>query len=171
MSKSVSEFKRQFQETAKRTLTKKTQVGYGDQESKHREIGDRWTDLDGNEWEQKKGYRVKIKNTPDVGIFSKQCKDCDKNCSTEQKHKETYLRFDRCFHCQLNFEVDLKAKGKWEEWVMEQEKMRWEPVIKEMKEEMEKQKNNNPYDKSLANAIANSNVAGTIEKNKKMTGG
>jgi hypothetical protein len=169
MGRDIGEFKRQFQETARKTLTRKPQVGFGDQESDRHEVGEKWTDLDGVEWEQKNGYRVKVNKMPAKGMFSKQCKDCDKNCSIEKRHVDTYNRFERCFHCQINFEVDLKAKGKWEEWVMEQEKQRWEPVIKEMKEEMEKRKNNKPFDKSLANAIANSNVAGTIEKNKKMT--
>ena len=40
-------------------------------------------------------------------------------------------------------------------------------------EEFTKMKQQNPFDETianaLANAIANSNVAGTIEKNKKMT--
>ena len=31
----------------------KVQVGYGDQEIEHHEVGDRWTDSDGIEWEHK----------------------------------------------------------------------------------------------------------------------
>ena len=50
---------------------KKIQVGYGDQEVKHRQVGDRWTDSEGIEWEQKDGFYTKVRTMPDVGIFSK----------------------------------------------------------------------------------------------------
>ena len=30
--------------------------------SEHRKVGDKWTDSDGIEWEQKNGYRVRINN-------------------------------------------------------------------------------------------------------------
>ena len=45
----------------------KIQVGYGDQEIEHREVGDIWTDSDGDKWEQKKGYKMKISRTPGRG--------------------------------------------------------------------------------------------------------
>ena len=38
----------------------KIQVGYSKTEQK-REIGERWTDSDGKEWEQKNGYIASIK--------------------------------------------------------------------------------------------------------------
>ena len=49
-----------------------------------REVGDRWTVSDGDEWEQKKGYKMKISRTPEVGIFPHQCKDCGENCDTDK---------------------------------------------------------------------------------------
>ena len=52
----------------------KIQVGYGDQESKHRSVGDKWTDSDGIEWEQKNGFYAKVNKLPSVGIFSKNVK-------------------------------------------------------------------------------------------------
>ena len=55
----------------------KVQVGYGDQEIERHEIGDKWTDSDGIEWEQKKGYRVKINKLENVGIFKGNCKTCN----------------------------------------------------------------------------------------------
>ena len=84
------------------------QVGYGKTE-KHRSVGDTWTDSEGYEWEQKDGYQVKKGNTPAVGMFHQQCKDCDTNCSTEKRHKHTWVRYKRCYHCQMNFEIDLKT--------------------------------------------------------------
>ena len=80
----------------------KTQVGYGDQERViPRGIGERWTDLEGVEWEQCKGYVKKVTSLPDVGIFSKNCKKCGKNCSrmqADKRHFETWKRMERCFH-------------------------------------------------------------------------
>ena len=54
-------------------------VGRGDT---HREVGEKWTDSEGYEWEQKQGYRMKISKTPSIGMFPHQCKDCKKNCTT-----------------------------------------------------------------------------------------
>ena len=52
----------------------KIQVGYSKTEQ-IRQVGDKWTDSDGVEWEQKNGYKYKIPTMPSVGLFSKQCKD------------------------------------------------------------------------------------------------
>jgi hypothetical protein len=41
----------------------KVQVGYGGEKSEDneiRQVGDKWFDADGNEWEQKNGYKVKL---------------------------------------------------------------------------------------------------------------
>ena len=54
----------------------KIQVGYSKTEER-REIGDRWFDSDGKEWEQKDGYISSVSKTPARGIFDKVCKDCD----------------------------------------------------------------------------------------------
>ena len=145
----------------------KIQVGMHTPENIHanRKVGDTWTDSDGKMWEQKEGYRSSIKNTPDVGLFSKVCKDCDKNCDNTKMDKDTHIRMGRCYYCQIDFEVDLKSKGKWEEWVMDQETQRWEAVLKEMADLEKQNSENNPYDKSLANALANSEVKVTIKKN------
>ena len=47
----------------------KIQSGYSPTEE-HRKVGDKWTDSDGNKWEQKEGYRYKIPSMPSVGMFS-----------------------------------------------------------------------------------------------------
>ena len=52
----------------------KIQVGYSKPEQK-REIGERWTDSDGKEWEQKNGYIASIKKTPNIGLGDC-CSDC-----------------------------------------------------------------------------------------------
>ena len=66
-----------------------------------REVGDRWTDSDGDEWEQKKGYKMKISRTPGRGIAD-QCNTCE-SFILKAWDKDTYKADGRCYHCQLNY--------------------------------------------------------------------
>ena len=59
----------------------------------------------------------------------------------------------------------MKEKGEWENWVKEMEKQRWEAVLAEYESEMKLNDNSNPFDKTVANAMANANVEMTIKKN------
>jgi len=165
------------QEMLKGNFKPKVQVGYGDQEVKRkRHEGERWTDSEGVEWEQKKGFISKVTSTPDVGIFSKQCKDCEKNCSrlnNDKRHFETWKRTERCFHCQLNWEVDLKSKkigkngNKWQFWVKLQMLQRWEAIDREVKHLVFHNSSVKHHDKALLNALANENEREAREKIKK----
>ena len=154
----------------------KIQVGYGDQESKHRQVGDRWTDSDGVEWEQKNGFYTKVSSMPAVGMFSKQCKDCKKNCSMtngDVRHYDTWKRTERCFHCQINFEVDLKSKkigkngNKWQFWVKLQMLQRWDAIDKEIEQLVFENSDVKVNDKALMNALANENERKAREDVKK----
>jgi hypothetical protein len=152
----------------------KVQVGYGDQESDIRSIGEKWTDSDGVRWEQKKGYRYKIPTTPAVGIFNKQCKDCGKNC-VKQIDKDTYNRMDRCYHCQINFEVDLKRSRIGENnnkhyfWVKLMMLRRWTTIDKEIEELALHNRGNVVSDEKITNALANYNQELTRESINKTT--
>jgi hypothetical protein len=94
----------------------KTQVGYGDQDTKHHKVGDTWIDSEGYEWEQKDGYQVKKGGSmPAVGMFNHQCKDCGKNCSPKTAKpwdRDVFKADGRCYHCQMNFELDLEFDSK-----------------------------------------------------------
>ena len=142
-----------------------------------RKVGDKWTDSDGVEWEQRDGYRSKVSKV-NVGMFSKQCKDCDKPC-TKSFDVDTYNRMGRCYHCQTTFELDLKYESKnrigksgnkWQFWVKLQELKRWDSIDREVEQlvfDNYEQNKKNPFDKSVANAMANANVEMTINKNTK----
>ena len=82
------------------------QSGYVPDNIEHK-VGDKWIDSDGVEWEQMNGYRSKVSKF-NMGIFSKQCKDCDKPC-VKSFDIDTYNRMDRCYNCQMTFELDLKT--------------------------------------------------------------
>ena len=54
-------------------------------------------------------------------------------------------------------ETELKRKGKWKEWVVDQEKMRYEAVWNEIQDAMREVKESKALklDKTVANAIGN----------------
>ena len=155
---------------------RKIQSGYTP-ETVHREVGDRWTDSDGDEWEQRKGYRMKISRTPAVGMFSKVCKDCGTNCSTNNStkiHNEVWKKFQRCYYCQIDFEAKLKSTSigengnKFQFWARLQDLQRWIAGRKELDEWIDEQHKLNQkkaYDMSIANAMANENISMEIKKN------
>ena len=141
-----------------------------------RKVGDKWIDFDGVEWEQKNGYRSKVSKV-NVGIFSKQCKDCDKPC-TKSFDVDTYNRMGRCYNCQVHFEEELKWNSKnrigkngnkWQFWVKLQELKRWDSIDKEVEQfvlNRHEENKINPFDKSIVNAMANANISMEINKNK-----
>tara|TARA_Y100001973_G_scaffold87432_1_gene131386 strand:- start:76 stop:600 length:525 start_codon:yes stop_codon:yes gene_type:complete len=156
------------------TYKNKIQVGVGDQEAEPiRKVGDRWTDSDDVEWEQKQGYRVKINKLPNVGIFRAHCKDCDTGI-LKPWDKDTHKADGRCYHCQLNYELDLQYDKpiRWFAYRRLKDFKNMESIQVEMEQwidERQKILQENPYDESVANAMANSNVEMTINKNKEMT--
>lgn len=148
----------------------KIQSGY---ESKtiNREVGDEWVDSDGVPWKQMEGYKVKGRlAVSDARHYTHDmnCKDCGQNCNLDKRNKETFVRMDRCFYCQLNFEVDLKSKkfgddnNLWFFWVKLQNLNRWTAIDKEIAQYMETywEEGKNLFDKSVVNAIANQNLEG-----------
>ena len=152
-------------------LTKRPQVGY-EPTRVQREIGEKWTDSDGDQWEQMNGYISKIPKAPSVGIADT-CSDCEK-LVLKKWDKDTYNRFNRCYHCQVNFELDLKfmkiANGnKWQHWVRLQQLKRMDSVEEDLKQFIFNRHDENEskiFDSSVANAIANDNIRQTMNKNK-----
>jgi lipopolysaccharide biosynthesis glycosyltransferase len=143
----------------------KPQVGYIGKTVEQRKEGEQWTDANNLEWIKENGKRKQITNVPGRGFDN--CKDCNK-LILKQRDEDTYNRMGRCYYCQINFEVDLKAEGKWTEWVFEQENMRWEAVEKEVATVLKEMKENasKAFDKSIANTLANENVTSTMRKNR-----
>ena len=155
----------------------KIQVGQHVAKNVHsgKKVGDKWTDSDGIEWEQKDGYRSKISKTS-VGIFDKVCKDCETPC-LKKFDKDTHIRMGRCYNCQVQFEEDLKWDkknrigkngNKWQFWVKLQQLKRWESIDRDTEQiifDNHKIKQSNPYDMSVANAMSNANISMEIKKN------
>ena len=153
----------------------KTQVGYGDQDTKHHKVGDTWIDSEGYEWEQKDGYQVKKGGSmPAVGMFNHQCKDCGKNCSPKMAKpwdRDVFKADGRCYHCQMNFELDLEfdSKLRWFAYRRLKDLRNMEAIEKDMiqwVEDITRQREQNPFDETVANALANGEVSMQINKNK-----
>jgi hypothetical protein len=134
-------------------------VGRGD---KQRKVGDKWVDIDGIPWEQKKGYRVKGRlATSDIvhQSWDKKCSSC-KDLILKPWDKDTYKADGRCYHCQLNYELDLKFDKpiRWFAYRRLKELQNMDSIQQELEQwvdERHKQLQENPFDKTVANAIAN----------------
>ena len=155
------------------TYQNKIQVGQYNPTEETRQVGDKWTDSEGYEWEQKEGYKYKIPSLPSVGMFSKQCKDCGKNCSPKTAKpwdRDVYKADGRCYYCQMDYEAELKTGKplKWFAYRRLKDLQNMESIHRDMEqwiEEMTKEKNKNPFDETVANALANGEVEMQINKN------
>ena len=149
----------------------KIQSGYTPTEEV-RKVGDKWIDSEGYEWEQKEGFRVKNSVMPAVGMFNHQCKDCGKNCSPKMAKpwdRDCFKADGRCYYCQLDYEVELKTKPiRWFAYRRLKDFKNMESLEKDMiqwVEEITEMRKQNPFDETIANAMANDNVEMSIKKN------
>ena len=142
-----------IQKMVKGIYNRPIQVGYTGKTL--RKEGEEWEDHNGRKWKIQNGQRKQITKVPARGIDK--CSDCEK-LILKVIDQDTYNRMNRCYHCQINFEVDLKVEGKWEDWVKEMEEKRWETILKEYESEMELYKDSDPFDKSVVNALSDENI-------------
>ena len=151
--------------------TGKIQSGYSTVKE-HRKVGDKWTDSDGYKWEQKDGFQIKSGGSmPARGMFNHQCKDCGKNCSPKTAKpwdRDTWKADGRCYYCQIDFEEDLKLSPlKWFAYRRLKDLRNMESIEKDMEQWVEaitEERKSNPFDKTIANAIANGEVEMSIKK-------
>ena len=128
-------------------------VGYTGKTIHMRKEGEIWEEASGRKFTKVDGKRQQITKVPPKG-FDK-CDDCEK-LILKTIDQQTYNRFKKCKYCQIDFEMKLKKEDKWEDWVKEMEKQRWEAVLAEYEAEMEQMKEaDGPFDKTVANAIGN----------------
>jgi len=103
-----------------RTQTKNT-VGFDEQkEFVKREVGEQWTDNDGNIWEQKKGYKVKLGKLSELRDSLKDFPNCKEGCTSHMNPTRNDLRMKvihgMCLDCVIEMEHELKMEGKYEEY-------------------------------------------------------
>tara|TARA_B100001250_G_C19258831_1_gene554048 strand:- start:58 stop:564 length:507 start_codon:yes stop_codon:yes gene_type:complete len=151
--------------------TGKIQVGqYSKDIHANRKLGERYFDHDDKEWEKTEYGRVSVSKLPSKGLYDNYCSDCKKGI-VKPWDKEIFKFNDRCYYCQIDFEAELKTSGKFDEWKKKQDTRikedyieKFEAENKELIEEIKKLEN--PFDMSVANALANGEVEVTINKNK-----
>lgn len=103
-----------------RTQTKNT-VGFDEQkEFVKREVGEQWTDNDGNIWEQKKGYKVKLGKLSELRDSLKDFPNCKEGCTSHMNPTRNDLKMKvihgMCLDCVIEMEHKLKMEGKYEEY-------------------------------------------------------
>jgi hypothetical protein len=106
------------------------QVGYNGEivDKPVRKVGDRWTDPDGNEWEQKEGYSIKLGKEwqQELHEYLNTFPNCRKEVCTctmpkqmDQKMKSIH---GMCFDCVIEMEHKIRLEGRWDEY--ERQKVR-----------------------------------------------
>jgi len=102
-----------------RTQTKNN-VGFRDIEFQKREVGDIWEDVNGDQWEQKSGFKVKVGKLSDkrkeMRTFSKCNKevcDCTDPGKADLKMKSSH---GMCLECATDMEHLLKLNGEYDEY-------------------------------------------------------
>lgn len=106
------------------------QVGYnGEVEEKiTRKVGDRWKDADGNEWEQKEGYSIKLGKEwqQELHTYLNSFPNCPKEtctCTLPKRMDEKMKKIHgMCFDCVIDMEHKIRLEGKWDEY--EKQKMK-----------------------------------------------
>ena len=120
---------------------------------------------------QKDGYRSKVSKMASVGLGDN-CSSCEK-LILKKWDKDTHKADGRCYHCQLNYELDLQFDKpiRWFAYRRLKDFKNMESIEKEMEQwvdEFEKIRNEKVFDKSIANALANGEVEMSFNKNKVM---
>jgi len=100
------------------------QVGFAGEVEERitRKVGDKWKDTDGNEWEQKDGYSIKLGKEwqQELHEYLKGFQNCPKEtctCTMPKKLDEKMrMVHGMCFDCVVDMEHKIKLEGKWDEY-------------------------------------------------------
>lgn len=88
----------------------------------NRKVGDRWFDSDGNEWEQKDGYTMKLGKEwqQELQTYLKSFPNCRKEtctCNMPKRLDEKMRRIHgMCFDCVIDMEHKIRLEGKWADY-------------------------------------------------------
>lgn len=97
------------------TNTKDTFGWVPDTNNEKRNIGERWVDSDGKEWEQKEGYRSTVSQFDDLRQYLQKLTTCSSdNCETKKyskADKKLIVKTGYCIVCLDKIERELKLDG------------------------------------------------------------
>ncbi len=89
--------------------------GYEKEAEKKREVGERWVDSEGKEWEQKEGYITNVTKMDDVREYLKKLTTCKgEDCKTIQyssADKKLIVKTGLCATCLAKLETKLRDDG------------------------------------------------------------
>ena len=103
----------------------KIQVGYTEEnkeDNTSRKIGNNWFDEDGNEWEQRNGYKIKLGKEWQQELHEylntfPNCPNETCTCGMPKKIDEKMKRIHgMCFDCVIDMEHKIRLEGKWDEY-------------------------------------------------------
>ena len=160
-----------------KTQTRKT-FGFSDVKNsvelnKKRKVGERWTDANGDEWEQRQGFRNKNPRQGEMLVELRKlfelpdtCPDCG-NPMGSRLDKKMYPIHKKCFDCVVVMETKMRYNGTYEDYARNKIKANVLAWLKDTDNEVI------AFKKSLENQIEYVNGDGSVEKwsmpNKKKT--
>ena len=103
-----------------RTQTKNTVAFDAEKEFIKREVGDQWNDDEGNVWEQKKGYKIKLGKLSELRSEINTFPKCSKEVCTCMTPNRNDLKMKSihgmCLDCVISMEHQMKIDGTYGEY-------------------------------------------------------
>jgi hypothetical protein len=100
----------------------KTTVGYQSKEE-DRNVGDKWIDNNGVQWEQKDGYKVSSAKALEAVMAAikalkmpNTCPKCNNEMKDNQYNKKMWKVHKMCFDCVIDMEHEHKLNGTYEQY-------------------------------------------------------
>lgn len=141
----------------------KTTVGYQSKEE-DRNIGDKWIDNNGVQWEQKDGYKVSSAKALEAVMAAIKalkmpniCPKCNKEMKPNQYNKKMWRVHKMCFDCVIDMEHEHKINGTYDQYEKDLMRKNIEAWLKDARAEME-------AIKELLTKAEFVNSDGTVEK-------
>ena len=153
---------RQMLDGTHRTQTR-TSVSFAQPTSKTHEVGEVWTDANGNEWEQREGYKIQKGKLDEIrSLLAKNqmpahCPKCSKQMNKKLDRK-FWLYEKHCFDCQVAFEHTLRIEGKYADYEKDRMRRNAESWLKDAEQEAME------LVEAFRNPLSFANADGTIEK-------
>ena len=102
-----------------KTQTKKS-ISFEGKKFVKKELGETWIDDDGQSWEQKNGYKVKVGKFAKLREELKAFPNCNEEICTCIEPSQADLKMKAyhgmCLDCVVEMEHDLKLKGEYDEY-------------------------------------------------------
>lgn len=141
----------------------KTTVGYQSKEE-DRNIGDKWIDNNGIQWEQKDGYKVSSAKALEAVMAAikalkmpSTCPKCNNEMKNNQYNKKMWSIHKMCFDCVIDMEHEHRLNGTYEQYEKDLMRKNIEAWLKDARAEME-------AIKELLTKAEFVNSDGTVEK-------